>query len=448
MKTLLKGLVLVLLLALCGAGVFVFLIKLESEAPKVAVEGLPELAGRKLHFTVRVSDRRSGLRSLKVYLLQGKKRVSLGEETYPVSFLKGSEVHERVLSFDISPVEKGFAEGPATLLIEARDASWRNRLQGNLSRQKLNFTLDLTPPRITLLSRTIYIARGGSALVLYRVGEETRRTGVYLNRYFFRGYPLKEGVYAALVGLPVTEIQVKRFFVWAEDAAGNRLEIPVSYYLQKRRYPRVKMRLSDRFLSFKMPEFLARYPEAEKGDLLETFLWVNETLRRRNNQAIAELTSRPSQVPFTLTGAMKALPRAAKRSGFGEHRSYYYRGRKVSEAWHLGLDLASVARSPVPAAAPGRVVFADYLGIYGNTVILDHGLGLYTLYSHLAGVEVRVGQEVSTGEIIGHTDTTGLAGGDHLHFSVLVQGVFVTPIEWLDPRWVKNRILAPLEAYR
>ena len=107
-----------------------------------------------------------------------------------------------------------------------------------------------------------------------------------------------------------------------------------------------------------------------------------------------------------------------------------------------------MARSPVPAAASGKVVFADYLGIYGNTVILDHGLGLYTLYAHLAGIEVQVGQEVSAGETIGHTDTTGLAGGDHLHFSVLVQGVFVTPIEWFDPRWVKGRILGPLEAYR
>ncbi len=448
MKTFLKVLILILLLAICGAAVFIFFIKLESEAPNITVEGLPELAGRKLTFTVRVSDERSGLRGLKVYLLQGKKRVLLKEEAYPVSFLKGSTVHAKALSLTVSPVEKGLSEGPAALLIEATDASWRNHLQGNLATQRFAFTLDLTPPRVTLVSRIIYIARGGSALVLYRVGEEVSRTGVFLNEHFFRGYPLKEGAYAALVALPVFETQVKRFTVFAEDKAGNRLEIPVSYYLQRRRYPRVKMRLSDRFLSVKMPEFLSRYPEAQKGGLLETFIWVNEILRRRNNQTIAKLTSKPSQTSFTLTGALKALPRSAKRADFGEHRSYYYRGRKVSEAWHLGLDLASVARSPVPAAASGKVIFADYLGIYGNTVILDHGLGLYTLYAHLAGIEVQVGQEVSAGETIGHTDTTGLAGGDHLHFSVLVQGVFVTPIEWFDPRWVKVRILGPLEAYR
>ncbi|MBX6422182.1 M23 family metallopeptidase [Thermosulfurimonas sp. F29] len=448
MKSVLKGMLLLLLLALCGAAVFVFFVKLESHPPVIEVKGLPKLAGRKLTFTVRAEDRHSGLRELSVYLVQGRKKILLKELGWPVSFLRGSRVHSREISFSVSPVEKGLSEGPAVLVVSAADASWRNRLRGNLSVKRVPFTLDLTPPRVTVLSRTVYLAPGGSALVLYRVGEKPARTGVLLNDRFFRGYPLKQGAYAALVALPVTEKVVRKFVVLAEDGAGNRLELPVSYYLKRRRFPRVRMRLSDRFLNFKMPEFISRYPEAQKNDLLGTFIWVNETLRRRNNKTIAEITSRPSEAPFRISGALRALPHAAKRADFGEFRTYYYRGRKVSRAWHLGLDLASVARSPVPAAAPGRVVFADYLGIYGNTVILDHGLGLYTLYAHLAGIEVQVGEEVSAGQTIGHTDTTGLAGGDHLHFSVLVQGVFVTPIEWLDPRWVRTRILDPLKDYR
>lgn len=447
MKTFLKTLVLLFFLALCGVAGYLFFTRMEGAAPQISVEGLPRLAGRRLSFTVRLRDSGSGLHRVRVLLLQGRKHLLLREETYPLSFWRGSSIKNVSYRFTISPLEKGLGEGPARLVVEAWDASWRNALKGNQARKAFPFALDLTPPRITVLSSTVYIARGGSALVLYRVGEKAR-SGVRLNGRVFRGYPLKKGIYAALVALPVSDTTVREFLVFAEDEAGNRLEIPVNYYVQRRRYPRVRMRISDGFLQRKMPEFLSRYPEAQKEDLLKTFLWVNQTLRQRNNQKIAEITSRPSEISFTLQGPLKALPHSAKRSDFGEHRFYYYRGRRVSQAWHLGLDLASVAHSPVPAAAAGRVVFADYLGIYGNTVILDHGLGLYTLYAHLAGIEVQPGQRVSAGQIIGHTDTTGLAGGDHLHFSVLVQGVFVNPMEWLDPRWVAHRILDPLSLYR
>ncbi|RUM89011.1 MAG: hypothetical protein DSZ24_02275 [Thermodesulfatator sp.] len=448
MGKILKTLVWLLILGGLIAGGFLTFYRFESQPPEVKISGLSPVLGRDFALQIKIKDTRSGLRWVKVFLQQERQVAILKEEAFPVSFLKGSGVKEKLYRLRVKPVEKGFAEGPVSLVVEACDGSWQHAFRGNLTRKTYQARLDLTPPAVTLLSARVYIARGGSALVLYRVGEPVAQTGVYLNDHFFRGYAVKGHTYAALVGLPVTEKGLTRFTVMAQDQAGNRLEIPVNFYYQRRKYPVYRLRLSEAFLARKMPEFLSRYPEAQKGSLLKTFLWVNEVLRRQNNQEIREITSRLSKEPFRLQGAMKALPHAAKKSDFGEYRKYYYRGRKVSEAWHLGLDLASVAGAEVPAAAPGKVVFAGYLGIYGNTVILDHGLGLYTLYAHLAGLEVPVGREVKAGEIIGHTDTTGLAGGDHLHFSVLVQGVFVQPLEWLDPQWVRYRILGPLSALR
>jgi murein DD-endopeptidase MepM/ murein hydrolase activator NlpD len=125
---------------------------------------------------------------------------------------------------------------------------------------------------------------------------------------------------------------------------------------------------------------------------------------------------------------------------FADHRTYYYKGNKVDEKDHLGVDLASLANSPVPAANHGRVLFAGELGIYGKAVVLDHGQGLTSLYGHLSSIRVSKGQDVQKGDILGATGSTGLAGGDHLHFSILVNGVFVNPIEWWDGHWIRDNI--------
>ena len=118
---------------------------------------------------------------------------------------------------------------------------------------------------------------------------------------------------------------------------------------------------------------------------------------------------------------------------------------KVDEQDHLGIDLASLANSPVQAANHGRVIFAERNGIYGLTVALDHGQGLISIYGHLNSIGVTLDQDVKKGDIIGLTGQTGLAGGDHLHFSIMVNGIFVNPIEWWDDHWIKDNITRKLE---
>ena len=127
-----------------------------------------------------------------------------------------------------------------------------------------------------------------------------------------------------------------------------------------------------------------------------------------------------------------------------EHRAYFANGEKVSEAIHYGYDLASTAGAPITAANAGRVIFTGALGIYGNCVILDHGLGVTSLYAHLSRIDVREGDVLEKGQALGRSGATGLAGGDHLHFAILVGGSYVDPKEWWDPKWVQEHVEARL----
>ena len=131
-------------------------------------------------------------------------------------------------------------------------------------------------------------------------------------------------------------------------------------------------------------------------------------------------------------------------SNFAETRTYVHSGRQIDTQVHFGYDLASTKQSPVPAANKGVVAFAGPLTIYGNTVVVDHGLGLQTLYAHLSSIGVKVGDAVEKGQEIGRSGATGLAIGDHLHYEVLVHGISVTPLEWWDAKWIRDRIAKPL----
>jgi murein DD-endopeptidase MepM/ murein hydrolase activator NlpD len=134
------------------------------------------------------------------------------------------------------------------------------------------------------------------------------------------------------------------------------------------------------------------------------------------------------------------MARSSRMAGFAEYRTYYYNNDEIDKQVHLGIDLASTKRAEVQAANRGNVIFADYLGIYGNTIILDHGQGIFSLYSHLSEIGVAVGESKEKGAAIGLSGTTGMAGGDHLHFSILVNGIFVTPVEWWDQQWLQLNI--------
>ena len=194
-----------------------------------------------------------------------------------------------------------------------------------------------------------------------------------------------------------------------------------------------------------MPEFEGNPNVGYQESLLETFLKVNRDLRKVNYKTIREVCNTSDPLKHW-NGAFLRLPASARKAGFGDHRTYMYQGKAVDQQVHLGVDLAATAAFPVPSANHGRIVFSDDLGIYGRTVIVDHGFFVFSMYSHLSRIQVVKDQMVSKGDVIGFTGRTGLAGGDHLHFGMLVCDTFVNPIEWWDATWIKHNIKDKLVA--
>jgi murein DD-endopeptidase MepM/ murein hydrolase activator NlpD len=334
-------------------------------------------------------------------------------------------------------------EGEATLRAVARRVRGPLRTE-SLSVAELRLPVRFRPPRVQLLTGQHYVRQGGSGAVAFQVGEAAESSGVVVGDVSFRSFAMpggQPGDRFTLFGIPFDHATGEDVRVFAEDAAGNRAEIPFVDLFKPSPPKRDVIRLPDSFLQRVVPAIASQTPDFEaEGELVDQYVWINSILRERNRARVAELSTRSAKERLW-EGAFRQLPNSQRMAGFAETRSYRYEGRQVDEQTHLGLDFASVARAEVPAANAGKVLATGFLGIYGNAVILDHGYGLVSVSAHLSRIDVEEGQFVDKGQIIGRSGSTGLAGGDHLHLGLFVQGVAVDPIEWLDGRWIRHRIL-------
>lgn len=428
---------------LIGIGVAVFYF-FEFNAPQITPVSVPKSFGKNTTVKFNVTDKGLGIKQLTLKIAQGDKNVALPPKTFEsASFFHGSGVINTTAEWVVATKELGLKDAKATVSLEATDYSWKE----NLTVWKQEVNIDFTPPVITTLNPQNYLNSGGSGMVAFKVSEPVSQAGVQVGNILFPAYPHpnKAGEYACLFAIPFDVSKLDLFFVYALDEAGNLAKAGINHKLFYKTPKVDSINISDSFLTSKMPEFSSRYTEVSDKSSYDTFLWVNAVLRGRNNAEIARICSQ--QTPEMLWhGAFMRLPNAAPRASFADERHYIHNGKEIDRTNHLGVDLASLANSPVPAANKGKVAFADYLGIYGNTVILDHGMGLFSLYAHLQKIDVTAGQTVGQGVIVGQTGVTGLAGGDHLHYSMLVNGVFVNPVEWWDPKWIQEKIhdkLAP-----
>lgn len=114
-------------------------------------------------------------------------------------------------------------------------------------------------------------------------------------------------------------------------------------------------------------------------------------------------------------------------AGYGARRSY---NGGPYLTYHEGVDFSAYAGTPVMAPAAGVVVLAEPLYVRGGAVILDHGLGVFSGYYHLSAVHVAVGQSVQPGDLLGEVGTTGLSTGNHLHWDLLINGIWVDAAQW------------------
>jgi len=417
----------------------------EMEKPQVVIGGDSLHLGLSKQLSLVASDAKSGLCSIEVALVQGGKKAVLLERSYPrAGYLSGAGPKKIEESVEITPKALGFKDGAAELVVTAADFSWWNWLRGNIIVQSTAVTIDSKPPVISVMESPKYIKGGGAGVVVYRVSEPAGRHGVLINDIFYPGFSLPkrgDGIYGACMGLPHDIAALEKAFVIAADQAGNEGKAPFAMNLHVRKIPSDKITVSDGFLSAKLPEFATYYPELS-GTPVEQFIKVNNDIRQANYKKIQEVCAKftPERLWDGRFGRMEGSPKA----GYADHRAYLYNNEKIDEQIHLGVDIASVEHAEVGAANRGLVAFAEYLGIYGNTVILDHGQGIFSLYSHLSRIDVSVGAMVEKDLVVGLTGATGMAGGDHLHFSILVNGIFVDPVEWWDEEWLKLHMLSVL----
>ena len=282
--------------------------------------------------------------------------------------------------------------------------------------------------------------------MVYQTSSDTEKSGLFVDDLFFPGFPVdgksQEGIHACYFAIPHNAGLNPTIYLWAKDRAGNRSKNTFYHHIRKKRFRKERINITDRFLKRVLPYFSFYLSNSEESDI-KKYIKINNDLRKTDHSTLLKLKKKTT--PKRLwQGTWVRLKSAATMARYGDHRSYFYKGMKVDEQDHLGIDLASLANSPIQAANHGRVIFAERNGIYGLTVALDHGQGLVSIYGHLNSIGVKLDQDVKKGDIIGLTGQTGLAGGDHLHFSIMVNGIFVNPIEWWDDHWIKDNITRKL----
>lgn len=418
--------------------------------PELAIAPSAKAIGARTSVTVTATEPTRGLTGVKVEFVQGDRVETLVAKTYiPESAWAfwGSKTDSDAIKFDLGrEVQKNLKQLPATIRVTAtRASSWLRHPDPVV--KELVLPVRLTPPSLSVVSSFTYVNQGGCEAVVYRVGETSVKDGVQAGAWFFPGFPLPGAGPQdrfALFAVPYDMGETSQVKLIAEDEVGNRASASMIDKFFRRPLHRDTIPLDDAFLGKVVPSILSQTPElTDKGDLLENYLQINRDLRKTDNAQLVEL-AKTSQPRFLWTRPFQAMGSTKVMAHFADRRSYVYRGGTVDQQDHLGLDMAGVSRAPVPAANDGVVMLARFFGIYGNAVVIDHGYGLMSLYGHLSTIDVKEGQTVTRGQVLGRTGDTGLAGGDHLHFAILLQGLPVSPVEWWDAHWLTDRIARKL----
>jgi murein DD-endopeptidase MepM/ murein hydrolase activator NlpD len=427
---------LVLVIAALAVGGYFLRPRFESEPPRIVVSPDVDVLGVAA-LEIQVTDKGTGLKSVTTTLSQGGTEHGLAAEQF------AQPVGEKKIAVALAKAP-GVKEGPAVLRITARDASlWR----GNEAVLEKNVTIDITPPALELIADDRYVNFGGVGVIVYKAAADTASSGVKIGDYFFPGFPGQVKSHPdhllAFFAHPYDAPPEARPTLAATDKAGNTREMRLAYELKNVRYKKSTIALTDSFLQNKVAPLLADVA-ARQGTPKDLFVGVNKGVRKENEDRIAAITKKATPA-LLWKDAFAQLTNSKVEANFADLRTYTYKGEPFDTAYHLGYDLSVTKHYPVEAANSGTVAFTGDLGIYGNTVILDHGLGLFTLYGHLSSIDVKAGDSVARRQVLGKTGETGLAGGDHLHFGVYLDGVAVLPVEWWDQKWIDDNITPKLE---
>jgi len=445
----------VLLLAITGLALKVT----NREAPSINMQREIKGIGVSTPVELRIRDSRYRIKSVEVEVRQGDRTFqvpvnwsALGVGT--VKWWKFWSWHvERSATVAGSVGRKeipDLKEGSATLIVTATNDSWGRFFRGGRSQLIEDLPVRFVPPTAEVLTAQHYINQGGCDMALFKVSQGTVESGVQVGNYFFPSWPVKDSAPTTrmcIFAFPYDVDPTTPARVVARDDAGNQTLVSFNYKVFPKKFKSDTINVDDKFMERVVPPIMSQTPELQdQGSLLKNFLLVNGPLRRMDAQQLVAFSKKTSS-HLTWTQPFVQLGNSKVEASFADYRTYLYNGQVIDHQTHLGFDLAVVQHTPVVAANDGRVIYVGFFGIYGNVVVIDHGCGLQSFYAHLSSFDVKEGDDVKHGQVIAHSGQTGLAGGDHLHFTMLLDGIPVNPVEWWDPHWIHDRIEAKLQPY-
>ncbi|MCU0249774.1 MAG: M23 family metallopeptidase [Vicinamibacterales bacterium] len=447
-------------LALLLAGAIVLYYYAGQEpGPLVKIEKPAAIGGGPVPLDVTVDSVGTTLRRLEVSVEQQGRVFTLFSLDAPGEARFVQETAHRIRVTQESPAGAltGLRDGSARLVVTAsRDVLYGIRRAEAVETREL--AVRLTPPKLAIVSMHHYVNLGGAEMVVYRVTPADAASGVQVGNRYYPGYPAAGAAGSLAPGAPPVDPALRVAFfallhdddistrvrLVARDPAGNAASAEFAYRAFPAEFARRRLPVTDAFFKRVVPPILEATPAltlpvGTPEERLEAFLRINGDLRRANQAQIEDL-ARVTSPEMLWRGTFARMGRAKSEALFADHRTYVFEGRDIDQQVHLGADLASTRGAAITASNTGHVVFAGFLGIYGNCVVLDHGMGVQSLYAHLSSVTVEAGDRINRRETIGRSGDTGLAGGDHLHFTMLVAGRPVNPIEWWDPHWIADRV--------
>ncbi|MDR2081915.1 MAG: M23 family metallopeptidase [Campylobacteraceae bacterium] len=388
--------------------------------------------------SIKISDA-SGIKRVLIQLGDGENNITLFNEKH--------NSDEKELEFNITFPKKGFynRQNEYRLSYEVVDHSFWNFFMGNKIIKESVIIADRQDPLIHVAANSYKITKGGAGVVIFKT-EDANLKETYVQTAFgkkFKAVPFgKEGYYISLVVWPRAQKNFGGAEIVAIDLAGNMAHEKIKYYFQDKNYKSSKIQLTNTFLDGSITS-LARdiaNDETQGMSSLEKFVFINNVLRKESLEAIEKVSDSMDYTQYFALKPFYPLKNSAVVAGYGDFRIYEYNKEKVSESYHLGLDLASTAEAEIVSSNRGKVVFAGENGIYGKMLVIYHGLGIYSLYAHCSKLLVQEGDEVMAGQTIAKTGKTGFAFGDHLHFGIVIHGIEVRPEEWMDEKWMRDNL--------
>ncbi len=363
--------------------------------------------------------------------------------SYPVwKMEQPSKTKEAVWSFTAGvKTTPQLKDGKAKLIVEATS----NDLLHKSARVERDVTIVTQPPSISVDSEQHYLYIGMADAATFNVTGAYTAAGVRVGDQSYRAWPMPGGkpglfsLFAFAWNMPQGTIPL----VFASNGGGNDVTRPITVIFPKKEQPHYTVHdlpVSDAF----MQKVVGELDPNGSGDMVTRFVRINNEMRKSNNKTLSDLRFKTAD-HFLFSQPFQRQPHSQAEATFADLRNYIYQGKKIDQQVHLGYDLAVTQHVGVEASNDGRIVWAAPLGIYGNCIVVDHGYGLQTIYGHLSHIDVHEGDVVKRGQIMGRSGMTGMAGGDHIHFAMQLDGVQIDPKEWWDPHWIQDHITRRLD---